>query len=82
MDTSARKATTEEQKKKFCAEGRCFECKRQGHMAWDCPTKKTKVCSAEITEIKEGDKKEGAQAQLSYSVQDMVTRATKFSDEE
>ena len=51
-------------------------------MARDCPTKKTKVRSAEITKIKEGDKEEGAQAQSSYSVQDMVARAMKFSDEE
>jgi len=43
MDTSAGKATTKEQKKKFHAEGHCYECKRQGHMAWDCSTKKTKV---------------------------------------
>jgi len=30
-------------------------------MAWDCPTKKMKGCSAEITKVKEEDKKEGAQ---------------------
>ncbi len=82
MDTSAGKATTEEQKKKFWAEGRCYECERQGHMAWDCPTKKTKVWSTEITEVQEEDKNEGAQAQSSYSVQDMIIYTTKFLDDE
>ncbi len=82
MDTSAGKATTKEQKKKFHAEGHCYECKRQGHMAWDCSTKKTKVWSAEITKVQEEDKKKDAQAQSSYSVQDMIVYATNFSDEE
>ncbi len=82
MDTSAGKATTEEQKKKFHAEGHCYECERQSHMVQDCPTKKMKVHSTEITEVKEEDKKEGAQAQSSYSVQDMITHATKSLDEE
>jgi hypothetical protein len=35
-----RRAVTEEQKKKFCQEGRCFECQKQGHMARYCPNKK------------------------------------------
>ncbi len=68
MDTSAGKATTKEQKRKFRAEGHCYECKIQGHIAQDCPTKKTKVWSAEITKDQEEDKKKGVQAQSSYSV--------------
>ena len=74
MDTSAGKATTEEQKKKHCDEGRCFECSKQGHLARDCPTKKLKACS---TDTQETEKKKAP-----WSVQDMVARATKFSDEE
>lgn len=37
-----RKVETEEQKKKFRQEGRCFECHKQGHMARHCPNKKKK----------------------------------------
>ena len=51
MDTSAGKATTEEQKAKFCKEGHCYECKRQGHMARDCPSKKSKACGVELTDL-------------------------------
>ena len=81
MDTSAGKATTKKQKKKFRAEGHCYKYERQGHMAWDCPTK-TKVRSTEITEVQEKNKDKGAQAQPFYSVQDMITHATKFLDDE
>jgi hypothetical protein len=37
---SVNKAYTEEQKNKHRAEGRCFNCDRQGHMARECPYKK------------------------------------------
>ena len=40
MDVNAaRKATTDEAKKKHCLEGRCYECSKQGHMARNCPNK-------------------------------------------
>jgi hypothetical protein len=39
MDTSVvtHKAITEADKEKHRKEGHCFECSKQGHMAWDCP---------------------------------------------
>ena len=45
MDTSAtvRKATTEEEKKKYREQGRCFHCSQQGHMAQSCPNKQPKI---------------------------------------
>jgi hypothetical protein len=82
MDTLARKATTEEQKKKFHAKGHCFECEKQGHIAWECPTKKTKVCSAEITDDQTKPNKENAATQLFYLVQEMIVHAAKVLDEE
>jgi len=51
IDTSAGKATTKEQKKKFHVEGQCYECERQGHMVRECPNKKTKVRSIDITKV-------------------------------
>jgi hypothetical protein len=78
MDTSAGKATTEEQKVKLHLEGRCFECKKQGHIARNCPTKKTKARSAKIEE----DQQEVAEELTAWSVNDMIARATQFSDEE
>jgi len=43
MDTSASaqvsKATTEADKERYCKEGRCYECGKQGHIVRACPTK-------------------------------------------
>jgi len=78
MDTSAGKATTEEQKVKFCLEGRCFECEKQGHIARNCPTKKTKACSAKVEE----DQQKIIEELTAWSVNDMIVHATKFSDKE
>jgi hypothetical protein len=42
MDTSVvvHKAMTEAEKEKCKREGRCFECGKQGHLAWNCPDQK------------------------------------------
>ena len=82
MDTSAGKASTEEQKKKFHLEGRCFECEKQGHITRNCPTKKTQVRSAEITDNQPEDQEQNAEQQSPFSVQDLIAHATKFTDEE
>jgi hypothetical protein len=78
MDTSAGKATTEEQKVKFCLEGRCFKCKKQEHIARNCPTKKTKAHSAKVEE----DQQKIVEELTTWSVNNMIARATKFLDEE
>jgi hypothetical protein len=78
MDTSAGKASTEEQKVKFRLKGRCFKCEKQGHIARNCPTKKTKARSAKIEE----DQQEITEELTAWSVNDMITRATQFSNEE
>jgi hypothetical protein len=78
MDTSAGKATTEEQKVKFHLEGRCFECEKQGHIARNCPTKKTKACSVKVEE----NQQEVVEETTTWSVNDMIACATKFLDKE
>jgi hypothetical protein len=78
MDTLAGKATTEEQKVKFHLEGRCFKCKKQGHIARNCPTKKTKVRGAKVEE----DQQKIVEELTTWLVNDMIACATKFSDEE
>src|SRR6201984_1345345 len=42
IDTIRRKPTPEELKK-LRAEGRCFYCRKQGHMSQNCPDKKKKT---------------------------------------
>jgi len=40
MDTSVvHKATTEKEKEEYCWTGCCFHCGKQGHLAWNCPSK-------------------------------------------
>jgi Zinc knuckle len=41
--TQVRHAYTEAQKDQYKKEGRCFECDKQGHMARECPNKKTQA---------------------------------------
>ena len=38
--THMRHVYTEQDKKCYLLEGRCFNCGKQSHMAWDCPEKK------------------------------------------
>jgi len=82
MDTSAGKATTEEQKKKHREEGRCYECSKQGHLARNCPDRKPRVRSAEVSEEVEETSKKGAPPTPAWRMQDMIARAMKFTDEE
>jgi hypothetical protein len=51
IDTSAVawKATTEAEKEKCKKEGQCFECGKQGHLAWNCPDQKP-CAQATVTE--------------------------------
>ena len=53
IDTSAiaRKATTKVEKEKARKEGRCFECGKQGHLTQNCPDRKPRTRSAEVTEV-------------------------------
>jgi hypothetical protein len=38
---AAQRAVTAEDKKKHCNEGRCYNCSKQGHLACECPNKKS-----------------------------------------
>ena len=55
IDTSAaiRKATTKAEKEKARKEGRCFECRKQGYLAQNCPDRKPQVRTTEVEEVTE-----------------------------
>jgi hypothetical protein len=82
MDTLAGKATTEEEKAKFHSEGCCYECGRQGHMAQDCPSKKSKAHGVKLTEGSKQDIINDLASRPPWSVKDMIAYTTKFSEEE
>jgi len=49
MDLSIiRKATTEKEKEEYHRTGRCFHCRKQGHLARDCPSKPAHARTVQI----------------------------------
>jgi len=49
MDLSViRKATTDKEKEEYRCTGRCFQCRKQGHLARDCPSKPTRARTVKI----------------------------------
>jgi len=49
MDTLVvRKATTKKEKEEYRHTGQCFHCRKQGHLACDCPSKPTCACTVQI----------------------------------
>jgi len=51
-------------------------------MARDCPSKKSKARGAELTDMSKQDTIDDLANWSSWSVTDMIARATKFSEEE
>ena len=87
------KAETMEDKKKHRDEGQCFECSKQGHMAWDCPTKKfnprkpQKPSYIKMVQNQEYNNKEPEEyeeeeeePQEQDKIDDLVSRMVSFSD--
>ena len=89
------KAETMEDKKKHRDEGHCFEWSKQGHMAWNCPTKKfnprtpQKPSYIKMVQNHEYDEEEEAEEyeeeeeepQEQDKIDDLVSRMVSFSDE-
>ena len=88
------KAETMEDKKKHRDEGHCFECSKQGHIAWDCPTKKfnprkpQKPSYIKMVQNQEYDNEEPKEyeeeeekPQEQDEIDDLVNRMVSFSDE-
>ena len=89
------KAETMEDKKKHRDEGCCFECSKQGHMAQNCPTKKSnprtphKPSYIKMVQNQEYDEEEEAkeyeeeeeEPQQQDEIDNLVNRMIGFSDE-
>jgi hypothetical protein len=52
MDTApghirARAALSEDKMAQLCREGKCFKCKRQGHIGRNCPNSNSQICATD-----------------------------------
>jgi len=58
MDMSAVicKATSDKEHEEYWKTGRCFECRKQGHLVCDCPNKKTRACTTCTVQIEDDNK--------------------------
>ena len=45
------------EKEKLMKSGSCFHCKKQGHLSWECPTRKTMIQEAKVEEPPKQNKK-------------------------
>jgi hypothetical protein len=88
MDTSAaaRKAVTEQDKEKHRAEGRCYQCSKRGHLARDCPDKKTRVRAtqedAEEAPPKPPPKEKKEKAEKPVQVKELAALIKKLGEED
>ena len=69
-------------------EGRCYECSKQGHLARDCPQKKSNPRLPQkpsyikmVQEEYEEEQEEEEQGQEPDEMSELVTRMLNFSDE-
>jgi len=58
MDTSAiiHKVTNDKECEEYHKMGRCFECRKQGHLVHDCPNKKARACTTRTVQIEDDNK--------------------------
>ena len=89
MDTSAgatQKATTEEEKRQYREKGRCFKCGKQGHLARNCPDKRTRARVANVDTTSdttsEAPSKTTVTTANQISASDIAARVIKMTDDE
>jgi hypothetical protein len=59
MDTTpghihARAALSEDKMAQLCREGKCFKCKRQGHIGHNCPNQNSQICATDTNTVSKG----------------------------
>jgi hypothetical protein len=76
------KAITKADKEKHRKEGHCFECLKQGHMAWDCldqPRQPAHACTTDTTDMAEAGSQE---ENTSYGPKELASLLRKLSEDE
>jgi hypothetical protein len=84
MSTSAVacKAVIEAEKEKHQKEGQCFECSKQGHLAWDCPDWPRQLAQARVTETTDMDEIGSQNKGTSYGPKELATLLRKLSEDD
>ena len=79
MDTSAviRKATNDKECKEYRKTGRCFECRKQGHLVRDCPNKKPCVRTTRTVQIQDDNEATTSETSQTMSLAARVARLSK-----
>ena len=80
--TRAQAALTDDERATLRQEGKCFKCRKKGHMSWDCPDRTSQVCSGTTKEEpKEEDKEEEAHIKQ-VTAEELVHLVRNMSQEE
>ena len=58
MSATVRKAVTDAEKQKYCEQGHCYECSKQGHIIRNCPDRKPRVKATSSEPKVQGSKEE------------------------
>jgi len=90
MDTSAaaRKVNTDKEKEEYHKTGRCFECGKQGHLAWVCPTKRNRqnpvnrLSNNRTVEIEDDNESQADSHTYHWGPEVLAHRAMKFLEED
>jgi len=78
MDTSVvHKATTEKEKEEYRCTGRCFYCRKQGHLARDCPSKPARARTVQIEDSQSTTSSDNSSFAPTTSLAAQVARLTE-----
>ena len=80
--TRAQAALTNDERATLRQEGRCFKCRKKGHMSWDCPDRASQAQSGTTKEEpKEEVKEEDAQIKQ-VTTKELVNLVRNMNQEE
>jgi len=78
MDLSViRKATTDKEKEEYRRTGRCFHCRKQGHLARDCPSKPAHARTVQIEDSQSTTSSDNSSFATTPSLAARVARLTE-----
>ena len=80
--THAQAALTDDERATLRQEGRCFKCRKKGHMSWDCPDRASQVQSRTTKEEPKEEVKEEDTQIKQVTAEELVHLVRNMSQEE